>query len=837
MLKREVGLGRICLAFVLFVFLLPSAGSAQEDSLRVIFKNVAIKDSLYRSIKAQFPHYILSLLTIENSDSGSVHNLADTTRFLRPREVAMNGDTVDTIWKQILEYHRDDPSKPADNNVKHISPDYMVTELYDVDGYGLSAALVMDYSGSMENDIYVSEGAARSFINYMTPNDSIAIIKFTGKVTMYQDFTNDKVLLNDAISRSSDDRNFTAVYDAAYTALVAHEKQSARAGRRVVVVYTDGADNYSSHSLSNVIAKAREDNIAVYSIGLGEKIDSESEQSLRALADSTGGFYQYAETVNDLETVYRKIVEKIKGFYVLAHATPDSIYNGTWRTVDVTVDDGTAAGRGTGVYYVPFVPVDARISKRVETALPPVVSGSDTTWYMAALDTALFEITVRNTHPYATADSVYVVDTVPDSLRIVDFETPPTDILSDGYGWYLGPLNAGRSRVIRYRATVDTLATYQLLPLTNSAAVTCVADSFAANNYDSCTVTYVPPSPAEITIEKQAVTDDMQMIAGNMKPFTAEDDTFSVTLTITNSGELPGYNITVSDILPAQYVSFLDGDPGITDTGDSLVWHVGAVSPHGGVVTATYRCRTDSYLPYADYTPLINTAHAYWIGTAEARSSSDSDTVWCLGTPPPDPQVFVEPAIIQPYDSVTVAVYTPYPVISWDLWVVPEDTFKTVYNYWEDFIAGTTLPPGENLQVIPDFGQTQMTTLKEREYMNVVLEVTYRDFVGQPVRYAQARFQIQSDNEFYLDENSWKPKEGSLGMRFKISNSRNVTISIYDVAGSFVAEVIDEFRYGGENTAQWNGIDKNGRETGSGIYIAILSSGNFQQHRKFLLIR
>ncbi|MBN2415013.1 VWA domain-containing protein [bacterium] len=833
----EAVVGRVRLAILLFVFLLASAGQAQQDSLRVTFKNVAITDSIYRAVQARFPHYILSLLAIENSDSGSVHNLADTTRFLRPHEIAMNGDTVDTIWRRILEYHRDDPGKPADNNVKHITPDYMVTELYDVEGYGLSAALVMDYSGSMENDIYVSEAAARSFVNYMTPNDSIAIIKFTGKVVMYQDFTNERALLYDAISRSSDDRNFTAVYDAVYTALVAHEDQSGKAGRRVVVVYTDGADNYSSHSLANVIAKAREDNIAVYSIGLGTSIDSESEVSLRAMADSTGGFYQYAETVNDLETVYRKIVEKIKGFYVLAHATTDSMYNGTWRTIDVTVDDGTAAGRGRGEYYVPFVAVDARVSKRVETPMQPVISGADTTWYMSALDTALFEVTVTNTHSYATADSVYLTDTFPDSLRIVDFETQPTDVLGDGYGWYIGPLKAGGSRVIRYRATVDTLATFQLLPLHNTVMVTCVADSFAANNIDTCTVSYVPPSPAEITIDKWAVTGSQHMIGGRLEPFAAEDDTFSVMVRLGNSGELPGYNITVSDILPGQYVSFLDGDPGIVNTGDSLVWHAGVVPPHGGEVTFSYRCRTASYLPYTDYTPLVNTARAYWIGAAEKQSSSDSDTVWCLGTPPPDPQVFVEPAVIQPYDSVTVSVYTPYPVIAWDLWVVPEDTFQTVYHYWEDFIAGTAFLPGENLQVIPDFGETQMTTLKEREYMDVVLAVTYRDFIGQPVRYARARFEIQSDNEFFLDENSWKPRDGSLGMRFKISNSRNVNISIYDVAGGFVAEVIDEFRYGGDNTAEWNGIDKNGRETGSGIYIAILSSGNFQQHRKFLLIR
>jgi len=832
---KSAGEAAIRAAVFCILFLVPIAAQAQQDSLVVTFKEVMTRDSTFRGITAHFPHYILSLITVENADSGSVHNLADTTRWLRPQEKAENGTVVDSIWGTIIEHHLGYPDRPEDSNVKHITPDYMVTELYDVAGYGLSAALVMDYSGSLNNDIYVSEAAARTFIDYMTVNDSIAIIKFTGKVNVYQDFTNDKTLLYNAISRNAEDRNYTAVYDAAYTALVAHEKQSSRAGRRAVVVFTDGADNYSIHSLHNVISKARDEKIAVYSIGLGNKIDS---LSLKMMADSTGGFFKHARTVDELKDIYRLVVEKIKGYYLLATPTTDSLYNGTWRVIDVTLEDKNISGRGKGRYFVPYVPVDVSVTKRVETPLAPVVTGGDTTWYIAAEDTVEYTITVTNNHPYATAADITVTDLFADSLQIVKFDSQPTNSTVNSYSWLISRLAAGDSKQFKYLATVDTLKVISLLPLENKVAISCPTDTFSFNNFDTCLVYYTPPNPANISITKWALTENQEVINGHSESFVAENDTFTVFVKVTNEGELPGYNISIVDVLPHEYITYLDESNEIVQNGDSLIWQIAAVPGHKGSLTFTYRCRTDKYLPYLDYSPLVNTVTASWAGNSGQKNVSVKDTVWCKGTPPPDPLVFVNPPLIEPYDSVTVTVWTPAAVIDWDLKVVPEDTSFTVYNYWQNFINVHTIPPKQNLQVIPDFSKTQMVTDKLKEEMIVVLKVQYRDYVGHPLRYATAKFEIQSDNEFFLDDNIWHPKKtGDLGMRFKISNTRDVSIKIYDVSGAFIVDVLDERRLGGQNTTSWDGKDKNNRDVGSGIYVAIMTSGNFQKHRKFILVR
>jgi len=273
--------------FFLIFFQLLAVSLFAQDNLKVEFHFTSIADTTeMRGLSADFPWPVISLITVRDENGRYVHGLADTTRWLGPQELNESGHLVDSVWSEIREYHEEDPSVPSNPNVKDMTPDYLVTEVLDVAGYGLSVMLTMDYSGSMGDAILVAEDASRTFVRQMSPNDEAAIIKFTGKVRFVQEFTGDTTKLMEAIARQPDDREYTALYDALYTAVF---ETLDRQGRRVVVAYTDGKDNYSSHSIDDVILLAKNNEIPIYLIGLGPEVEPDKLQRiLRKRAASSG---------------------------------------------------------------------------------------------------------------------------------------------------------------------------------------------------------------------------------------------------------------------------------------------------------------------------------------------------------------------------------------------------------------------------------------------------------------------------------------------------------------------------------------------------------------------
>ncbi|MCK4824883.1 hypothetical protein KA005_54530, partial [bacterium] len=106
------------------------------------------------------------------------------------------------------------------------------------------------------------------------------------------------------------------------------------------------------------------------------------------------------------------------------------------------------------------------------------------------------------------------------------------------------------------------------------------------------------------------------------------------------------------------------------------------------------------------------------------------------------------------------------------------------------------------------------------------------------IRSDPAYFTIQSSDEFYLDENLFRISLGiHLGMRFRLNSNKWADITIYDISGGFVRNVIAGPYRSGWNYTSWDGNNENGSPVGTGTYVAIFSSGDFKKVRKLILIR
>lgn len=143
----------------------------------------------------------------------------------------------------------------------------------------LAVALVMDRSRSVQKTVSKAQTAAREFFtSVLRPGkDRAAVIAFDSAVFLVQDFTDDANALAAATSKLTA-AGGTSILDAVYK--TARDKLAGgEAGRRVIVLITDGDDTTSSASIEQAIEMALRSNVVVYAL----RIPGENSLNVRAL--------------------------------------------------------------------------------------------------------------------------------------------------------------------------------------------------------------------------------------------------------------------------------------------------------------------------------------------------------------------------------------------------------------------------------------------------------------------------------------------------------------------------------------------------------------------------
>jgi Mg-chelatase subunit ChlD len=174
----------------------------------------------------------------------------------------------------------------------------------------LSVSFVNDYSGSMSaSALQAMETAVRTFIGYMKSTDRGEYIAFGANIVAKTVGFVSPTTLENSIGGSGVDDSRTALYDAIHFALERLQGESSDRVRAVIAL-TDGVDNSSGKTMQNIIDKAKQLSIPVFTIGLGNSIE---RVKLQKIADDTGGKYYEAPNEDDLEEIYKSLIKEISG--------------------------------------------------------------------------------------------------------------------------------------------------------------------------------------------------------------------------------------------------------------------------------------------------------------------------------------------------------------------------------------------------------------------------------------------------------------------------------------------------------------------------------------------
>jgi Ca-activated chloride channel family protein len=217
--------------------------------------------------------------------------------------------------------------------------------LFRHEDLAVTAGLVVDHSGSMGAKLADVVAAARTFVRFSSSEDEMFVVNFNENVSMGllnpPHFTNRPEELAAAIARTMPVGQ-TALYDAVIEAL-GHLRTGSRE-RHVLLVISDGADNASRHSLTDVLRLAQESNAAIYTIGVFDPEDPDRNPGvLRRLADATGGEAYFPGGTRELEAICEKIAGDIRRQYTIGFVSNSTSPTGGLRKIRVKA---SAPGQG-----------------------------------------------------------------------------------------------------------------------------------------------------------------------------------------------------------------------------------------------------------------------------------------------------------------------------------------------------------------------------------------------------------------------------------------------------------------------------------------------------------
>ena len=236
----------------------------------------------------------------------------------------------------------------------------------------ISVIVMLDRSGSMKGNFGLLEAAGEAFVRKLLPTDKARIGSFAEKIQLDpENFTSNQQELITVLRTKLQEQGPTPLWNAIDASIQALKPQE---GRRVVLVFSDGADNPGNFKLNNrsfmdVMRRAQEADVMVYAVGLestggppmggggfggrggigGGFGGSRPDPGLAAIADETGGGYFELRRAEDLATTFARVADELHRQYLLGFS-PTNLDN-KMHKLEVKVKKGGMKVRSRKEYF------------------------------------------------------------------------------------------------------------------------------------------------------------------------------------------------------------------------------------------------------------------------------------------------------------------------------------------------------------------------------------------------------------------------------------------------------------------------------------------------------
>ncbi|MFV0388201.1 MAG: VWA domain-containing protein [Pyrinomonadaceae bacterium] len=226
----------------------------------------------------------------------------------------------------------------------------------------LSLSILIDTSSSQERTLPQEKDAANSFLEKVVrpSKDEVAIITFTGEVTLEQGMTSNIGRLRRAIDNvryrppsgyygggvvqgtppisgsNQAAAGSTAIWDAIWVTNEEVLGPSPEKTRRAIILLTDGYNTYGLKKLDDAVKSAIRAEAVIYSIGIGDQFyDGVDKGVLRKLSESTGGRAFFPRDEMELRAAFKTIEEEMRSQYLISYEPINQTRDGSYRKINI----------------------------------------------------------------------------------------------------------------------------------------------------------------------------------------------------------------------------------------------------------------------------------------------------------------------------------------------------------------------------------------------------------------------------------------------------------------------------------------------------------------------
>src|SRR5215475_15821619 len=213
-------------------------------------------------------------------------------------------------------------------------------EYFSAEDIPLSIGLIFDATGSMKDKISTARDAATTFLKTGNPEDDYFLVTFSQRAELAEDFTTDISRLQNRLLFTPA-KGLTPLFDAVYLGL--DKMKRATNKRRALLLITDGEDNHSRYSFSDIKEFARERDVQIFAIGIvspfgGLAQGKTGRAIIEDLVQITGGRAFFPDSVSELEDICTKIGVELKNQYVVGYHSTNEAKDGKWRKIRLKIN-------------------------------------------------------------------------------------------------------------------------------------------------------------------------------------------------------------------------------------------------------------------------------------------------------------------------------------------------------------------------------------------------------------------------------------------------------------------------------------------------------------------
>jgi VWFA-related protein len=230
----------------------------------------------------------------------------------------------------------------------------------------LTIGMLIDVSGSMESLIPVEQRAGGPFFVQVRRKDALAFLISFGKDSeLLQDSTSSPRLLQRGLNElrpnvavggihpgpvpTAQNQAGTVLYDAVF--LAADERLRREAGRKVIILITDGEDYGSRVSLQKAIEAAQKSDAIIYGIFYADYRYGGNQGVLKRMAEETGGrVYDVGRDAN-LNSIFKQIQDDLRAQYSISYSPVNSKKDGSYRKLEIKMSNKDYKVQARKGYY------------------------------------------------------------------------------------------------------------------------------------------------------------------------------------------------------------------------------------------------------------------------------------------------------------------------------------------------------------------------------------------------------------------------------------------------------------------------------------------------------